>query len=233
MGPGTVAPEGGLGNAVAEFPPVPLSARQRRVLEHLGRASTMPQTVAMRVRIVCAVAGGRSTRQIAQRWALSRNTVQLWRERWAASKALLAAEAEGGPGDDRALEAVARGVLAEAPRPGAPPTFTPAQLCQVMAVASEPPGDSGRPINHWTPREVADEAVARGLARSISARTVGRFLEAAALQPHHSRYWLTPRVDDPAPFAAQVEALGEVYAAAPALHAQGVHVVSTDEMTGV
>jgi transposase len=58
-------------------------------------------------------------------------------------------------------------------------------------------------------------------------------LEGAALKPHHSRYWLTPRVDDPEQFAAQVQTLCEVYAAAPALRAQGVHVVSTDEMTGV
>ncbi|MGH2350033.1 MAG: transposase [Chloroflexota bacterium] len=34
-------------------------------------------------------------------------------------------------------------------------------------------------------------------------------------------------------FAAQVQDICDVYAAAPALHAQGVHVVSTDEMTGI
>jgi transposase len=58
-------------------------------------------------------------------------------------------------------------------------------------------------------------------------------LAAAALKPHQSRYWLTPRVDDPVAFAAQVQAVCEVYAAAPALHEQGAHVVSTDEMTGI
>jgi hypothetical protein len=58
-------------------------------------------------------------------------------------------------------------------------------------------------------------------------------LEAAALKPHRSRYWLTPRVDDPVAFATQVETICEVYAAAPELHAHGVHVVSTDEMTGI
>ena len=58
-------------------------------------------------------------------------------------------------------------------------------------------------------------------------------LEAAALKPHHSRYWLTPRVDDPVAFATQVETICEVYAAAPEWHAHGVHVVSTDEMTGI
>jgi transposase len=40
-------------------------------------------------------------------------------------------------------------------------------------------------------------------------------------------------VDDPAQFAAQVQAVCDLYAAAPALHEQGVRVVSTDEMTGI
>ena len=41
-----------------------------------------------------------------------------------------------------------------------------------MAVACEPPGDSGRPLSQWTPRELAEEAVQRGIVPSISARTV-------------------------------------------------------------
>jgi DDE superfamily endonuclease len=40
-------------------------------------------------------------------------------------------------------------------------------------------------------------------------------------------------VDDPAAFAAQVQAVCDRYAAAPTLHDHGVHVVSTDEMTGI
>ena len=161
----------------AKAPPISVTRRQREVLERLIRASATPQAVAARARIVRAAAAGTSTRRLAQDLRLSRNTVHLWRERWtAAGEALLAAETEGGPGDDRALEAVVRGVLADEPRPGAPPTFTPEQLCQLMAVACEPPGDSGRPISQWTPRELADEAVARGIVPRISARSVGRFL---------------------------------------------------------
>jgi putative transposase len=163
----------------AKAPPAHVSRRQRQVLERLIRASTTPQAVGLRARIVCAAADGWSTRRLAQSLRLSRNTIRLWRERWgAAGTALQAAEAavEGGPGAERALEGVVRGVLADAPRPGAPPTFTPEQWCQLMAVACEPPGDSDRPISQWTPRELADEAVKRGLVERISARTVGRFL---------------------------------------------------------
>jgi homeodomain-containing protein/Homeodomain-like domain-containing protein len=166
--------------------PLAVSPRQRYELERLCRARTTPHAVVTRARIVCAAADGTSTSQIAQRWGLSRNTVQLWRERWdAASASLQGAEAAGaegtagGPAAERAegvLAVAVRAVLADAPRPGTPPTFTPEQLCQIIAVACEPPGDSGRPLSQWTPRELADEAVTRGIVERISARTVGRFL---------------------------------------------------------
>lgn len=156
---------------------VAVSARQEQVVERLIRGSTTPQGLATRARIIQLASHGTSTRQVAQQVGVSRNTAQLWRERWtAAAEALLTAEAEGGAGDDRALEAVIRGVLADERRPGAPPTFTPEQLCQIMALACEPPSDSGRPISQWTPRELAEEAVKRQLVERISARTIGRFL---------------------------------------------------------
>jgi len=53
------------------------------------------------------------------------------------------------------------------------------------------------------------------------------------LRPHRSRYWLTAAPADPAQFAAQVATVCAVYAAAPMLEALGIHVLSTDEMTGI
>ena len=57
----------------------------------------------------------------------------------------------------------------------------------ILAVACEPPENSGRPVTHWTPRELADEVIKRGIVASISPRQVGRFLKwgrvAAASQP--------------------------------------------------
>ena len=58
-------------------------------------------------------------------------------------------------------------------------------------------------------------------------------MEAAAVKPHHSRYWLTPRERDPVVLTAQIETVCTVYAAAPTIAARGGHVMSTDEMTGI
>src|SRR3712207_7962660 len=38
--------------------------------------------------------------------------------------------------------------------------------------------DAGRPVDAWTPRELADEAVKRQIVASISPTSVGRFLKA-------------------------------------------------------
>jgi hypothetical protein len=68
-------------------------------------------------------------------------------------------------------------VLADKPRSGAPPTFTPEMITQIIALALQDPEEVGRPITHWTPAELADEAVRQGIVASISPRTVGRFLK--------------------------------------------------------
>jgi len=41
----------------------------------------------------------------------------------------------------------------------------------------ERPEDSDRPISHWSQREIADEAMRRGIIPLISQRSVGRFLK--------------------------------------------------------
>jgi putative transposase len=69
------------------------------------------------------------------------------------------------------------GALADHPRAGTPATCTAEQIVQIVAVACEDPADSGRPVSHWTPREVAEEVRKRGLMETISTRRVGRFLQ--------------------------------------------------------
>ena len=79
--------------------------------------------------------------------------------------------------DAMGVRASARERLADAPRSGSPATFTPEQICAVVAMTCEKPSESERPISHWSQREIADEAMRRGLVPSISQRSVGRFLK--------------------------------------------------------
>lgn len=56
-------------------------------------------------------------------------------------------------------------------------TFMPEEICQIMALACEDPETLDVPISHWSQSELARQAVARGIVKSISHGSVGRFLK--------------------------------------------------------
>lgn len=141
-------------------PEIVLSPDERQELVRLTRAYKTPQHVSFRAHLILQLADGHNTREVADALSTSRLTVRRWRRHWLARLACSVLER-----------------LQDAPRPGAPATLSPEQWCQIMALACEPPEVSGRPISHWTPRELADEAVKRGLVETMSERHVGRFLQ--------------------------------------------------------
>jgi hypothetical protein len=53
------------------------------------------------------------------------------------------------------------------------------------------------------------------------------------VKPHLSRYWLNTKERDPVVFQQQVENVCDTYAQAMTNYEQGVHTISTDEMSGV
>lgn len=67
--------------------------------------------------------------------------------------------------------------LEDLPRPGAPAQLTADQICQIEQLACEKPEKSGRPISHWTGREIADELMQRGFVERISPRHAARLLK--------------------------------------------------------
>ena len=102
--------------------------------------------------------------------------MRLWRKRWeSAAERLMAAEAKAL--DDKQLTQLITAVLQDSERSGTPVTFSIEQVVQIVALACEKPEKSGRPVSHWTPIELASEAVKRGIVKEISPRSVGRFLK--------------------------------------------------------
>jgi hypothetical protein len=73
-----------------------------------------------------------------------------------------------------------RKILTDKQRPGVAMKYTAEQYCRILQVALEPPSESGRPINDWSSRELAQEVNKRGICKRISASQVGRFLKKRA-----------------------------------------------------
>ena len=146
-------------------PEIKLTDEERHALEQLVRRHNTRQQIALRGRIVLAADDGKNNGQIARELGIHVETARWWRNRWLTLRPIAL--------DDLSIEER----LEDLPRPGAPAQITADQRCQIEAMACEDPEDSGRPVSHWTAREIADEIVKRGIIDHISPRHAARLLK--------------------------------------------------------
>ena len=213
-------------------PLVVLTPRQEEILGEIKGRTSGEVRLHDRAQIILHAAEGRSNAAIQGEMGISPATARKWRTRWLdAGERLLAAEAGENP--DKDLPAAIEKALADAYRCGTPDTFTAEQEVAIVAIACEDPKDSGNPCSHWSAAEVATQAVTREIVPAISTRTVQRYLKAAAIKPHHMRYYKgKARWDDPA-FVEAAQATCDAYKDAPTLQEQGTTTASLDEKTAI
>lgn len=145
--------------------PIALSAEEREGLEKLVKSHKIGQQKALRARILLAAADGRNISQTSRELKVVKDTVRLWRDRWQ--------RLQGISLEDLSIEER----LEDLPRPGTPARISAQQRSQIEAFACEKPQEGGRPITHWTPRELADEIIKRGIVEQISPRHAARLLK--------------------------------------------------------
>jgi transposase len=165
-----------------------LAACDRHRLKRLERSQTAPWRQVLRARIVLLAARPLPNTQIAARLGVSVDTARKWRGRFAT----------GGMDG-----------LADRPRPGRPPRFTPVQVAEVKALACQLPAELGVPLSRWSCPELAREAVTRGITDAVSAQTVARWLAEDALKPWQHRSWIFIRDPD---FRAKASRVLDLYA---------------------
>jgi transposase len=138
-------------------PPIVLSADEVTTLDTWARSRTLPARVVERAQIVRLAADGVPNQEIAHRLAVSRPTVQLWRDRF------------------RALRVA--GLAKDAPRPGRLPRIAEAKIRAVIEATlhTTPPA-----ATHWSTRTMA-------AAQGVSEATVRRIWHQHRLQPHRTK----------------------------------------------
>lgn len=167
---------------------IELSVEERCELERRTRCYSLAHSQVMRARIVLLAADGWANVDIAEELGLHVDVVSRWRKRF---------RVEGMAGiDDR-------------PRSGRPRAFGPEVAAGVKAMACEAPAARDVPLSRWSSTELAAQAVAEGLVRSVSASTVRRWLAADAIKPWQYRSWIFPRDPD---FAAKAARVLDLYA---------------------
>jgi putative transposase len=160
--------------------PLTLTTKQTQCLTDITRASTSPQRLVQRASMILGYALSGNQSAVAKAVKVDRDTVRHWLSRWRSVQA-----------DLERLEAMCQAeqlsaclyrreiehLLCDAPRPGAPPTFSEAQKQQIIALASETPEQAGVPVTHWSHGLLAQTVTTKGIAQSISPAQVGRFLK--------------------------------------------------------
>lgn len=141
--------------------PLELSPEHQQELNALVRAHSTPQKLAERSRIILLASAGQGVSETAGQLGIWCKMASHWRRRWRDAPASAGVAAR----------------LADAPRSGAPARFTPEAICRIIAMACENPETLDIPISHWSQSELARQSVARGIVKSISHGSVGRFLK--------------------------------------------------------
>lgn len=154
-----------------------LSERQRGLLEKWVRnKADTPYRLVERCKFILMSAAGVSNAEQGRLLNVDRQRPRRWRLGWVAAQERLRA-AESKDVSDKDLGKLLANVLSDSKRPGGPTTFSAEQLTRIIAVACEKPEESDRPVTHWTPRELVDEVVKRGIVDSISPRHIDRLLK--------------------------------------------------------
>ena len=163
-----------------------LSEVQKSILLAITKRRDSPQQLVGRVRIVLLASENQDNLQIASQVGLCQETVRTWRTRWNAQQEKIdTVEADG---NEKALrEFIVEVVLSDDPYNGERGKYTPEQITQLYAIVCEHPQDSGRPISHWSCRELAEEMVQRGIVERIPISTVWDFLKSRRFETSQGR----------------------------------------------
>lgn len=107
----------------------------------------------------------------------------------------------------------------------------PLQRVEVEQLACCEPAGVGLQMTHWSTRSLAVVARQRGIAPTISHSTVALILRDAALQPHRTRYWKTPTLDES--FRQKATKVLWCYEQAARLAGRGEVVLCLDEKPNI
>ena len=189
-----------------------LSDPQRAQLEALVRASSTPQALAFRCRLILRAAAEDHpcNLQIAAEFRCDRHTVAVWRNRYL-------------------MDGLAG--LQDQPRSGRPRRFSPSVRLDVISLASSTTDQQDCPATRWALDDLAATLINRNAHDlAMSRSTIWRILDEADLKPHRSVYWLNSHDPD---FDAKAQEICKLYIEAPMMYQQGRLVICCDEKTGM
>lgn len=151
-----------------------LTEGMSEILNTFSKSRSIPSSLVQRANIVLLSACGESNQDIAAKVGLHYINVATWRNRFIQNIPNLM---ELETSDPKKLRDEIERILSDRERPGAPGTFTPEQIMKIINLACQDPRKYGHEVSHWSLPLLVDEIKRLGIADSISAKTVSRFLK--------------------------------------------------------
>ena len=152
-----------------------LSNADRRAIERLLRDGRTEQRVARRGRVLLAMQDPKTlVTNLGKQVGMTRTGIWFLCRRY---------------------EAIGLNAIYDAPRSGRPRDISALERVAIEQLACCEPAGLGLKMTHWSTRSLATIAVKRKLVSHIAHSTVSLILRDADLQPHRSRYWITPTLD--------------------------------------
>ena len=152
---------------------IKVSEQQKSILEEISKSRTKAARLVERAKIILLGSEQISGQEISEKIGLSRSQVWVWRKRWSEVQGELEQAGLSVKEESKRIE----GILDDRARAGCPAKFEVETILKILLVAQEEPEESGRPVSHWTPRELRQEVLKREIVDEISTRSVGRFLK--------------------------------------------------------
>jgi hypothetical protein len=131
----------------------------------------------------------------------------------------------------RRYESAGLKAIYDAPRSGRPREITALQRVGIEQLACCEPSGIGLQMTHWSTRSLAEIAMERGLVPHIAQSTISLILNHADLQPHRTRYWITPTLN--AEFLERAARILWLYERIETLYEQGEIALALDEKPNI
>lgn len=127
----------------------------------------------------------------------------------------------------RRYEKVGLDAIYDEARSGRPREITALERVSIEQLACSEPSGVGLEMTHWSTRSLAKIAMQQGLVSHITHSTVSLILRHADLQPHRSRYWITPSLSPD--FLERAGRILWLYERTATLQAKGEIALALDE----
>lgn len=151
-----------------------LTEKQKEIVEKMSKQTHKERHFVERATIIILASNGTPNTKISNELKLQRNTVAMWRNRWAEKQPEINHIEINEP---KNLLKKIKEVFSDEQRTGKKPIFTSEQVSMIIALSLQSPESQGIPLSNWTYPSLKSKAIDLKIVETISESQVRRFLK--------------------------------------------------------